>query len=147
MSTTDDNDDDDSVGYGKPPKRSRFKKGQSGNPRGRKRREAYEETEHPLRTYLLEPMQVTIKGKKVRMPVVDVLMKSMINKALAGCPRTQKLLLQESGGLKALREEYKRKQSSADLALIEQVRRELEASEGSRGELTSRDENEDEDQR
>lgn len=26
--------DDDAVGYGKPPKRTRFKKGQSGNPRG-----------------------------------------------------------------------------------------------------------------
>jgi hypothetical protein len=29
------NDDDDKVGYGKPPKHTRFKKGQSGNPRGR----------------------------------------------------------------------------------------------------------------
>jgi hypothetical protein len=148
MSTIDDNDDDDSIGYGKPPKHSRFKKGQSGNPRGRKRREAYEETEHPLRTYLLEPMPVTIKGKKVKMPVVDVLMKSMINKALGGCHKTQKLLLQESGGLKALREEYKRKQSSADLALIEQVRREFDAYDGSRAErLTSRvEKNDDEDQ-
>jgi Family of unknown function (DUF5681) len=29
--------DDDEGGYGKPPKHSRFKKGQSGNPRGRPR--------------------------------------------------------------------------------------------------------------
>lgn len=28
-------DDDDDVGYGKPPKRTQWKKGQSGNPRGR----------------------------------------------------------------------------------------------------------------
>jgi hypothetical protein len=143
MSTIDDNDDD-SIGYGKPPKHSRFKKGQSGNPRGRKRREAYEETEHPLRTYLLEPMAVTIKGKRVKMPVVTVLVKSMINKALGGCHKTQKLLLQESGGLKALREEYKHKKSSADLALIEQVRREFEACDPSPTEgQTSRDENDD----
>lgn len=35
------NDDEDNyeVGYGKPPKASRFKKGQSGNPNGRKRQE------------------------------------------------------------------------------------------------------------
>ena len=26
---------DDEVGYGKPPRRTRFRKGQSGNPRGR----------------------------------------------------------------------------------------------------------------
>ena len=30
-----DNDRDYEVGYGKPPRRTRFKKGQSGNPRGR----------------------------------------------------------------------------------------------------------------
>ena len=29
-----DNDDTD-VGYGRPPKRNRFRKGQSGNPKGR----------------------------------------------------------------------------------------------------------------
>ena len=29
------NDDDESIGYGRPPKRTRFKPGQSGNPRGR----------------------------------------------------------------------------------------------------------------
>ena len=30
-----DRDDDDGIGYRKPPKHSRFKKGQSGNPKGR----------------------------------------------------------------------------------------------------------------
>ena len=30
-----DKDDDDDVGYGKPPKRTQFKKGQSGNSKGR----------------------------------------------------------------------------------------------------------------
>lgn len=30
-----DNDDDYEVGYKRPPKNSRFKKGQSGNPKGR----------------------------------------------------------------------------------------------------------------
>ena len=68
-------EDDDRVGYGKPPKRTRFRPGQSGNPRGRRRREAYEETENPLRMYMLEQMTVTIKGKKVTMPVVDVIIK------------------------------------------------------------------------
>lgn len=31
----DNDDDDDKVGYGKPPQQNRFKKGQSGNPKGR----------------------------------------------------------------------------------------------------------------
>jgi hypothetical protein len=33
--------DDDSVGYGRPPKRFRFKKGVSGNPKGRPKREPF----------------------------------------------------------------------------------------------------------
>jgi hypothetical protein len=128
-----DDDDDENVGYGKPPKHSRFKKGQSGNPHGRKRREAYEETENPLRMYMLEQMAVTIKGKKVKMPVVDVLIKSLINKALGGCHKSQKLLLQESGGLKALREEYKHQKTKADQEYIEQVRKEIDEWVGDEG--------------
>src|SRR6476659_9432704 len=92
------------VGYGKPPKHTRFKKGQSGNPKGRPPRFSYEEDEAPLRRYLLEPMTVIIKGKKTEMSTIDVIIKSMIQKAVQGCPRTQKLLIQESGGLTALRE-------------------------------------------
>jgi hypothetical protein len=120
MSINED-DKDDPVGYGKPPKHSQFKKGKSGNPDGRKRREAYEETDNPLRMYMLEQMAVTLKGKKVQMPVVDVLIKSIINKALGGCHKSQKLLIQESGGLKALREEYKRQRTKADEEFIEAV--------------------------
>lgn len=37
-STTGSNSRDYDVGYGKPPKHTQFKKGQSGNPKGRKRR-------------------------------------------------------------------------------------------------------------
>jgi Family of unknown function (DUF5681) len=125
MSTKDD-DDDEGVGYGKPPKHSQFKKGKSGNPDGRKRREAYEETDNPLRMYMLEQMAVTLKGKKVQMPVVDVLIKSIINKALGGCHKSQKLLIQESGGLKALREEYKRQRTKADEEFIEAVLKKAE---------------------
>jgi len=125
MSITED-DKDDPVGYGKPPKHSQFKKGRSGNPDGRKRREAYEETDNPLRMYMLEQMAVTLKGKKVQMPVVDVLIKSIINKALGGCHKSQKLLIQESGGLKALREEYKRQRTKADEEFIEAVLKKAE---------------------
>jgi hypothetical protein len=124
MTIFDDEDDDDRVGYGRPPKHSRFKKGQSGNPRGRKRRHRYEEEENPLRMYLLEEMTVKMSGRKVKMPAIDVIIKSMINKAMAGDHRSQKLLIQESGGLKALREEFKQQKSSADQALIDAVHKE-----------------------
>jgi hypothetical protein len=121
MTILDDGDDGDRVGFGQPPKHSRFKKGQSGNPRGRKRRHRYEEEENPLRMYLLEEMTVKMSGRKVKMPAIDVIIKSMINKAMAGDHRSQKLLIQESGGLKALREEFKRQKNSADQAFIDAV--------------------------
>ena len=71
-------------------------------------------------------MTVKIQGKKVRMPAIDVIIKSMINKAAAGDHRSQKLLIQESGGLTAIREERKRAHNSADQAVIEEARKELE---------------------
>jgi hypothetical protein len=119
-------DDDDRVGYCRPPKHSRFKKGHSGNPRGRRRPHRYAEAENPLRMYMLEEMTVKVKGKRVRMPAIDVIIKSMINKAAAGDHRSQKLLIQESGGLTAIREELKRAHNSADQAVIEEARRELD---------------------
>jgi hypothetical protein len=114
-------DDDYDVGYGKPPKHTRFKKGKSGNPKGRPRRFAFEDDEAPLRRYLLEPMTVIIKGKKTVMPTIDVIIKSMIHKAIQGCLRTQKLFIQESGGLTALREEAKRVMSGADQEYVRLV--------------------------
>jgi hypothetical protein len=119
-------DDDDAVGYGKPPKHTRFKRGQSGNPKGRKRRMAHEEAENPLRMYMLEQMTVMMKGKRVKMPVVDVIIKSMIQKAATGDYRSQKLLIQESGGLKALREEHKHQRTQADQEFINEVRKEAD---------------------
>jgi Family of unknown function (DUF5681) len=123
MTICDDGDDDDRGGYGRPPKASRYKKGQSGNPSGRKRRHRYEEEENPLRMFLLEEKTVKIAGKKVKMPAVDIITMSMINKAMAGDHRSQKLLIQESGGLKAIREEWKRQKNSADQAMIDEVHR------------------------
>jgi len=108
------------VGFGKPPKHTQFKKGQSGNPKGRPRFE-FEEDEAPLRRYLLEPITVTVKGKTVQMPAIDVIVKSMIQKAAQGCHRSQKLLIQESGGLTALREEWKRQMTQADQEYFERV--------------------------
>lgn len=82
---TREDDDDDRVGYGKPPKRTRFRPGQSGNPRGRSRAVDFKDWENPIQKYMLEPMTVTIKGKKVKVPVVDALIKTAIRRALEGC--------------------------------------------------------------
>jgi hypothetical protein len=116
-------DDSDAVGYCKPPKHTRFKPGQSGNPRGRQRTVDYTGWENPIQKYLLELITLTIKGKKEKLPVVDALMKMAIGRALGGCTKHLKVLLDGSGGLKDLIQEQKRQ---AEKAIIEQARRELD---------------------
>jgi hypothetical protein len=123
---TREDDDDDRVGYGKPPKRTRFRPGQSGNPRGRSRAVDFKDWENPIQKYMLEPMTVTIKGKKEKVPVVDALIKTAIGRALGGCSKHLKVLLDGSDGLKALIQEQKRQNTKAEEELIEQVRRELD---------------------
>ena len=75
---------------------------------------------------MLEPITVTIKGKKERVPVVDALIKTAIRRALEGCTKHLKVLLDGSGGLKALIQEQKRQNTKAEEEFIEQVRRELD---------------------
>lgn len=120
------NDDGYPVGYGKPPKATQFKKGHSGNPKGRRRSSDYAAElmawENPLRKYLLEDIQVVMKGKKVTIPVIEALIMSAIRKALEGSTRHLKILLDGSNGLKALVHEQKRQCNNADLAYMEAVR-------------------------
>jgi hypothetical protein len=115
------------IGYGKPPKHSRFKKGQSGNPRGRKRSFQPAGWENSLRKYLFEYRTVRIDGKKQRLPVFDILAIRVIGNALGGCTKSLKLVVDTFGGFGGLLEEQKRQMNEADKALIEEVRRELEA--------------------
>jgi hypothetical protein len=123
---TRDDDEDDRVGYGKPPKHTRFRPGRSGNPRGRSRAVDFRDWENPIQKYMLELITVTIKGKKEKVPVVDALIKTAIRRALEGCTKHLKVLLDGSGGLKDLIQEQKRQKTKADEELIEQVRKEAE---------------------
>jgi hypothetical protein len=121
-----DENDDDRVGYGKPPKRTRFKPGQSGNPRGRSRAVEFRDWENPIQRYMLEPITVTIKGKKEKVPVVDALIKTAIRRALEGCTKHLKVLLDGSGGLKALIQEQERQKTKADQEFLDRMRKEAE---------------------
>jgi hypothetical protein len=118
-------DDSDAVGFGKPPKHTRFKPGKSGNPRGRPRTVDFTGWENPLQKYLLEPVTVTIKGKKEKVPTVDALIKMAVGRAMGGCTKHLKVLLDGSGGLKALIQEQRRQTTLAEEAIIEQARRAL----------------------
>jgi Family of unknown function (DUF5681) len=70
------------VGYGKPPKQTRFKKGQSGNPTGRRKGSLNLAT--VLSATLNEKVVVTERGKKKRITKLAVIVKQLVNKAAAG---------------------------------------------------------------
>ncbi len=83
--------DDDEVGYGRPPKHTRFKPGQSGNPRGRPK------GARNLKTELDEEMNETIKlrenGRERRISKRRAIIKTLVSKTLKGDVRAANTLL------------------------------------------------------
>jgi hypothetical protein len=74
--------DQDEVGYGKPPKHTRFAKGQSGNPRGRPKGSKNVAT--IFRSVGRETIRVTENGRTRRMTKIEAMLIQIFNKALAG---------------------------------------------------------------
>ena len=70
------------VGYGRPPKRTQFKKGQSGNPRGRKKG-----TKSPtsiIRTLLDRKVEVRDRGRLRKVPLMEAILLGSAHLALKG---------------------------------------------------------------
>ena len=77
--------DDYEVGYGKPPVNTRFQRGESGNPKGRKK------SSRNLKTDLLEELaeRITLKegGRTVRLSKQRAMVKALIVKGIKGDER------------------------------------------------------------
>lgn len=84
-------DDEYAVGYGKPPKHSQFKKGQSGNPKGRPKKS------RNLRTLIQEELETMVilqeNGKQIKTTKAAAMSKRIVNKALSGDPRAIQTLI------------------------------------------------------
>jgi uncharacterized protein YdaL len=74
-------EDDYEVGYGKPPKATQFKKGQSGNPSGKKKPASLEDI---LKRTLAKQVTVTVDGKKQSLPMMEVIIQALVRKAATG---------------------------------------------------------------
>jgi hypothetical protein len=79
------------VGYGKPPKHSRFKAGQSGNPNGRPKGSI--STAQLIQKHLDAKMTVTIAGQQKTMTRRELLIIGLLNDATKGKDKTRKQVL------------------------------------------------------
>jgi hypothetical protein len=82
---------DGKVGYKRPPVKSRFRKGQSGNPRGR--RKGQRNMGPVLAEVLRQTVTVKQEGKSQRMSKGEALIQMLLSKALNGDGRTIKAML------------------------------------------------------
>lgn len=73
------------VGYGKPPEATRFKKGQSGNPRGRAKGKP--DIKSILEAMVQQQLTVTRNGRPQKITSLEVMMQTNYNKALKAEPR------------------------------------------------------------
>ena len=88
---------DHPVGFASPPPQHRFKKGTSGNPRGRPRKQ------EDLWTHLTRVLdrKVKLQGRNEQMPIREALIRRLRELALAGDRRAldlQRRILAEAGG-------------------------------------------------
>ena len=85
---------DHDVGFGKPPKSSRFRKGASSpNPRGRPRKPTTEA--ESLVAILNEVHEVTLGGKRVKMSALEVSQRALAGGAMRGDARAYGKLVAE----------------------------------------------------
>lgn len=89
---------DHEVGYGKPPKAHRFRPGQSGNPRGRRKGQPNSKTF--TEQELSRRQWVTVDGKRRQVSNREIMVLAQINKARKGDDKAFRILLELDEGLR-----------------------------------------------
>jgi hypothetical protein len=83
--------DDEAVGYGRPPRHTRWKKGQSGNPSGRPKGARGLKTD--LRAELISRMEISMNGKRVSGTKQQLMLRTLSARAAAGDVRATRILI------------------------------------------------------
>jgi hypothetical protein len=91
MSDVIDDDDDEPVGYGKPPREHQWKPGQSGNPNGR--RKGARSIKEIIDAALRARVKAKIDGKHRTVSKLELIAMAQVNKAAAGDPKATKLVM------------------------------------------------------
>lgn len=96
---SDDSDQPEKVGYGRPPKHTRFKRGQSGNPKGRPKGSRNLSTE--IEAELNAVAYITENGKRKAISKRALVAKQLVNKGASGDPKSIAILLNHDRGNQA----------------------------------------------
>jgi hypothetical protein len=81
---------EDEVGYGKPPKHTQFKKGKSGNPKGRPSHKVLHQV---IEDILNEQVTITINGEKKKMTKKEVFIQQLMTDSMKGKSTATKNLI------------------------------------------------------
>lgn len=82
-----------SVGYAMPPLETRFRRGRSGNPKGR--RKGVKNLTTLLQEELRQQVSLTENGKRKKVVKLQALVKQLVNKALSNDPKAAALVLDQ----------------------------------------------------
>ena len=80
------------VGYGRPPKHTRFRKGQSGNPKGKQKGRRSLKT--MVREIFEKRVQIQVNGKAISMSMGEALLLRAVNDGLSGDRHAKAIALQ-----------------------------------------------------
>ncbi|MWD26086.1 hypothetical protein E0K89_001175 [Aquicoccus sp. SCR17] len=117
MERHDDDDRGYEVGYGKPPRHTRFRKGRSGNPRGRPR--GVKNAGTILRDILYRKVTITEDGQRKRITAIEAFFLREIKEALTGNSRSGDRILKL---LPLVQEQMERDAAVADAEQAENAR-------------------------
>src|SRR6516164_8376804 len=108
------------VGYGKPPKHTQFKKGQSGNPKGRPKREPEDiDVEHLFIEQLFHPITIVVNGRQQKVSAWEVIAKKLLAECMKGNIQSIKLYREFTDNFKLISAKKKAKKEEDNRRLFD----------------------------
>ena len=112
---------DKPIGYGRPPDRTKFQPGKSGNPSGRPKQSKPDiDIRYLFLDELLREIPLLVEGKQTKMPAIQIIARRLVNDAMKGSVKALAIVERMTGGFSLVRalEDHR---NSVNLTLIDAV--------------------------